>query len=115
MIFGEIHQETCYFYEDEWNSYIEDGTLNKITTAFSRDQEHKIYVHHRMLEEGAELWNWLDRGAIFYVCGDAERMAVDVDRAIHEIIAEHGGKTEEEAAAYVEQMKQDKRYRRDVY
>jgi len=115
LFFGEIHQETCYFYEDEWNSYLEDGTLKNISTAFSRDQDHKIYVHHKMLEAGAELWSWLDRGAIFYVCGDAERMANDVDQALHQIIAEHGGKTEEEAAAYVEQMKQDKRYRRDVY
>ncbi len=115
LFFGEIHKDTCYFYEEEWNNYLEDGTLTKITTAFSRDQDHKIYVHHKMLEEGAGLWSWLDRGAIFYVCGDAERMANDVDGALHKIIEEHGGKTEEEAAAYVEQMKEDKRYRRDVY
>ncbi len=115
LFFGEIHQDTCYFYQDEWNSYLEDGTLSKITTAFSRDQDHKIYVHHRMLEEGAELWTWLERGAIFYVCGDAERMANDVDQALHQIAIEHGGKTEEEATAYIEQMRQDKRYRRDVY
>ncbi len=115
LFFGEIHQDTCYFYEDEWKNYLEDGTLNKITTAFSRDQDHKIYVHHRMLEEGAEIWSWLERGAIFYVCGDAERMANDVDQALHQIAIEHGGKSEQEAAAYIEQMRQDKRYRRDVY
>lgn len=115
LFFGEIHQETCYFYQDEWEQYLENGTLNKVTTAFSRDQDHKIYVHHRMLEEGAELWNWLERGAIFYVCGDAQRMANDVDQALHKIAIEHGGKSEQEAAAYIEQMKQDKRYRRDVY
>ncbi|MCF6313336.1 MAG: sulfite reductase subunit alpha [Verrucomicrobiales bacterium] len=115
LFFGEIHQETCYFYQEEWESYLADGTLNRITTAFSRDQDHKIYVHHRMLEEGAQLWSWLERGAIFYVCGDAERMANDVDQALHQIAIEHGGKSEQEAAEYIEQMRQDKRYRRDVY
>ncbi len=115
LLFGEIHEKTCFFYREEWEAYLADGTLNKITTAFSRDQEHKIYVHHRMTEEGAELWNWLERGAIFYICGDAERMAKDADRTLHAIIAEHGGKSEEEATAYVLQMIRDKRYRRDVY
>lgn len=115
LLFGEIHEQTCFFYQDEWEAYLADGTLAKLTTAFSRDQEHKIYVHHRMLEEGAEFWKWLERGAIFYICGDAERMAKDADQALQKIIAEHGGKSEAEAAAYVEQMIHDKRYRRDVY
>lgn len=115
LFFGEIHESTCFFYADEWATALGDGGLTKLSTAFSRDQKEKIYVHHRMREEGAEFWRWLEQGAIFYVCGDASRMAVDVDKALHDIVAEHGGKTSEEAAAYVEQMKKEKRYRRDVY
>ncbi|CAN5290357.1 hypothetical protein BH23VER1_BH23VER1_05260 [soil metagenome] len=115
LIFGEQHAASDFFYEDEFKGYLQDGTLKRFDTAFSRDQEHKIYVQHRILEHGAEIWKWLENGAIFYVCGDAARMAVDVDEAIHHLVQEHGGKSEDEAAAYVEQMKADKRYRRDVY
>lgn len=115
LLFGEIHEDTCFFYKDEWEAYQADGTLQKLTVAWSRDQDHKIYVQHKIVEEGAAFWEWLERGAIFYVCGDAERMAPDVDKAMHQVIQTHGGKSEEEAAAYVEQMKADKRYRRDVY
>ena len=115
LFFGEIHEASTFFYRDEFEAYLADGTLEKITTAFSRDQDEKIYVQHRIAEEGETFWQWLDQGAIVYVCGDAERMAPDVDKAIHGLIQEFGGKSEEEAAAYVEQMKTDKRYRRDVY
>ena len=115
LFFGEIHEETCYFYSDEWEDYLEDGTLDQVTTAWSRDQAEKIYVQHKITEHGAELWNWLEQGAIVYVCGDAERMAPDVDKALHGLIAEHGGLTTDGAADYVEQMRKDKRYRRDVY
>jgi len=115
LFFGETHREHCFFYEDEWEDFLSDGTLSRIDTAFSRDQEHKIYVQHRLMEAGEELWRWLERGAIVYVCGDAERMAVDVDQALHRIVAEAGCKGEEGAAAYVEAMKAEKRYRRDVY
>ncbi|MFV1994258.1 MAG: sulfite reductase subunit alpha [Verrucomicrobiales bacterium] len=115
LFFGEIHEESTYFYRDEWEKHLADGTLAKITTAFSRDQDHKIYVHHRMEQEAAELWQWLEQGAILYVCGDASRMAKDVDRALHALIAQQGAKNEQEAADYVAQMKKDKRYRRDVY
>ena len=94
---------------------MKDGSLTKLTTAFSRDQTHKIYVQHRMIEEGAQLWQWLDEGGIFYVCGDKTRMAADVDAALHAVIHQHGGKSEEEAAEYVEQMKKEHRYHRDVY
>ncbi len=115
LFFGEIHEEHCYFYHDEWEAYLADGTLDKVTTAWSRDQEEKVYVQHTIIEQGADFWAWLERGAIFYVCGDAERMAPDVDKALHQIIETHGGKSAEDAAAYVEQMRTDKRYRRDVY
>ena len=115
LFFGEIHADTCYLYGEEWDRYLEDGTLDRVTTAWSRDQAEKVYVQHKIVEHGADLWQWLEAGAIVYVCGDAERMAPDVDKAIHDIISQHGGKTTEEAAEYVEQMRKDKRYRRDVY
>ncbi len=115
LFFGEIHADSCYFYADEWDQYLEDGTLDKVTTAWSRDQAEKIYVQHKITEHGAEIWEWLQQGAIVYVCGDAERMAPDVDKALHDAIAEHGGLGVEGAAEYVEQMRKDKRYRRDVY
>ncbi len=115
LFFGEQHQSSEFFYEDEWEAAMKDGSLTKLTTAFSRDQAHKIYVQHRMIEEGAQLWQWLDEGGIFYVCGDKTRMAADVDAALHEVIHRHGGKTEEEAAEYVEAMKKEHRYHRDVY
>ena len=115
LLFGEIHEESCYFYKDEWEKFLEDGTLNKISTAWSRDQAEKVYVQHKIIEEGAQFWSWLEEGAIFYVCGDAERMAPDVDKALHQIIMDHGDKSEEETEEYVSEMKTNKRYRRDVY
>jgi sulfite reductase (NADPH) flavoprotein alpha-component len=115
LFFGETSESTCYFYKDEFAADLRDGILDKLTTAWSRDQAEKIYVQHRILEEGALFWQWLEQGAIFYVCGDANRMAHDVDKALHQIIEIHGGRSPEEAAAYVTAMKADKRYRRDVY
>ncbi|MDB6076016.1 MAG: Sulfite reductase flavoprotein alpha-component [Verrucomicrobiaceae bacterium] len=115
LFFGEVSEKSCYFYKDEFEAYLADGTLNKLTLAWSRDQAEKIYVQHRMLENSAEFYAWLEQGAIFYVCGDASRMAHDVDKALHKIIETEGGKTEEEAIAYVAAMKEAKRYRRDVY
>jgi sulfite reductase (NADPH) flavoprotein alpha-component len=115
LFFGEVSSKSCFFYKDEFEAYLADGTLTKLSTAWSRDQAEKIYVQHKMLEAGAEIWSWLDQGAIFYVCGDASRMALDVDRALHAIIEKEGGKTVDEAAAYVLAMKEAKRYRRDVY
>jgi sulfite reductase (NADPH) flavoprotein alpha-component len=115
LFFGEVSSKSCFFYKDEFEAYLADGTLTKLSTAWSRDQSEKIYVQHKMLEDAAEIWSWLDQGAIFYVCGDASRMALDVDRALHAIIEKEGGKTVDEAAAYVLAMKEAKRYRRDVY
>ena len=93
----------------------EDGILTRLDLAFSRDQKEKIYVQHRMEEEGAEMWNWLEAGAFFYVCGDASRMAKDVDASLHQIVEKHGGKSEDEAKSYVKNLKKEKRYQRDVY
>jgi sulfite reductase (NADPH) flavoprotein alpha-component len=115
LFFGEQHQKSEFFYEEEWNAALQNGSLTKLTTAFSRDQAHKIYVQHKMMEEGAEFWKWLDEGAIFYVCGDKTRMAADVDAALHQLIEKHGGKTDEQAKEYVEAMKKEHRYHRDVY
>ncbi len=115
LFFGEVSEKTCFFYKEEFEGYLVDGTLTKLTTAWSRDQAEKIYVQNRMLEHAAEFWQYLEQGAIFYVCGDASRMAADVDKALHTIIEQQGGKSPEEAAAYVQAMKDAKRYRRDVY
>jgi len=115
LFFGEINCSTCFFYEDEWKGYLEDGTLTRLDTAFSRDQAQKLYVQHKMLECGKELYEWLEQGAIFYICGDAARMATDVDNALREIVAKEGGKSPEEVNAYMENLKTAKRYRKDVY
>lgn len=115
LFFGDQHRSTDFLYEEEWQKYLTDGVLTRFDTAFSRDQATKVYVQDRMLENAAELWLWIEGGARFYVCGDAKRMAKDVDTALHEIIREQGGLSEEDAVAYVKQMKKDKRYQRDVY
>ncbi len=115
LFFGEVSSKTDFFYGEEFNDYLKKGVLTNLTTAFSRDQAEKIYVQHRITEHAAELWQWLEEGAIFYICGDASRMAVDVDKALHAVVETAGGKTPEEAAEYIEQLRKDKRYRRDVY
>jgi sulfite reductase (NADPH) flavoprotein alpha-component len=115
LFFGEVSRKTDFFYEDEWEQCLKDGVLSRMDTAFSRDQEKKIYVQHKILEAAREFYDWLEQGAIFYVCGDASRMAADVDKALHSIVESAGGKSPEEAAAYVENLRQTKRYRRDVY
>lgn len=115
LFFGDQHYLTDFLYQTEWQDYLADGILTKLDLAFSRDQKHKIYVQDRMRENSKELYAWLLEGASFYVCGDANRMAHDVDKALHDIIAQEGGLSEEEAADYVKQLKTDKRYLRDVY
>ncbi|MFD3308422.1 molybdopterin-dependent oxidoreductase [Streptomyces sp. NPDC058694] len=115
LFFGEQHRATDFYYEDELTAFVDDGTLTRLDTAFSRDQRAKVYVQDRMREHGPELWSWLQSGARFYVCGDASRMAKDVDRALRDIAVTHGGLGETEAAAYVKQLAADKRYVRDVY
>lgn len=115
LFFGEQHAASDFYYRDEIAGWRCDGSLSRLDLAFSRDDEEKIYVQHRMLERGAELWRWLDRGAHFYVCGDAERMAKDVDIVLRIIVSQHGGLSEDDADAYVNRMAQEKRYVRDVY
>ncbi|HMP84319.1 MAG TPA: sulfite reductase subunit alpha, partial [Verrucomicrobiota bacterium] len=115
LFFGDQRRDTDFLYEEQLNAWRQSGFLTRLDLAFSRDQERKIYVQDRMLESAAELWSWLEAGAHFYVCGDASRMAKDVDAALHKIIEQCGGRTPDEAKAYVAKLKSDKRYQRDVY
>ena len=114
LFFGEQREECDFYYREQLQAWQASGHL-RLDTAFSRDQAQKIYVQQRMLEQGAQLWQWLEEGAYFYVCGDAERMAKDVDAALRQVVAEHGGMSTEAAAAYVAELGKAKRYRRDVY
>jgi sulfite reductase (NADPH) flavoprotein alpha-component len=115
LFFGDQRKESDFLYADEWAGYLQSGLLTRLDLAFSRDQPAKIYVQDRMRENAAELWQWLQSGAYFYVCGDAKRMAKDVDAALHAIVAEQGGLTPEAAVDWVKQFKKDGRYQRDVY
>ncbi|TWT75850.1 Sulfite reductase [NADPH] flavoprotein alpha-component [Posidoniimonas polymericola] len=115
LFFGDQHAATDFLYEEQLASMAAKGVLDKLSTAFSRDQETKVYVQDRMREEGAELFAWLEEGGSFFVCGDARRMAVDVDRALHDVIAQHGGMSEEQSTKYVAKLKEAGRYVRDVY
>ncbi|MBB5031638.1 diflavin oxidoreductase [Prosthecobacter vanneervenii] len=115
LFFGDQKRASDFLYQDQVIGWVQSGHLTRLDTAFSRDQEEKIYVQTRMLQAANELWQWLEEGAHFYVCGDAKRMAKDVDDALHTIIQTAGGKSAEEASAYVNQMKKEKRYARDVY
>jgi sulfite reductase (NADPH) flavoprotein alpha-component len=115
LFFGDQKRASDFLYHDQITDWLKKGTLTRLDTAFSRDQEEKIYVQTRMLQAASELWQWLEEGAHFYVCGDAKRMAKDVDEALHSIIQTAGGKSADEAAAYVTEMKKTKRYARDVY
>lgn len=115
LFFGDRNGATDYIYEDEITAMQESGFLTRLDLAFSRDQEEKIYVQDRMLQNGAELFAWLEQGGYFYICGDAYRMAKDVDVALHQLIAEHGQMSAKEAEDYVGLLKKQKRYVRDVY
>jgi sulfite reductase (NADPH) flavoprotein alpha-component len=114
LFFGEWHRNYEFFYEKEWRRLMSEGKL-RLETAFSRDQPHKVYVQHRMLEHGEELFRLLEQGAYFYVCGDARRMAKDVDATLHRIVEIHGQLDEQQAKQYVKKLKAEKRYLRDIY
>jgi sulfite reductase (NADPH) flavoprotein alpha-component len=115
LFFGEQHAASHFYYRDELQAMLQSGHLTRLSTAFSRDQADKVYVQNRMLEEAVALWDWLQAGAHFYVCGDAQRMARDVEVALHRVIETAGGRNQEEAQAFVQQMRTEKRYQRDVY
>jgi sulfite reductase (NADPH) flavoprotein alpha-component len=116
LFFGSQHQTCDFAYGEEFEAFKKEGLLKRLDCAWSRDQAEKIYVQHRMRDNAAEIWKWLDsEGAHFFVCGDAKRMAKDVDATLRKIVQEHGGKSVEQANEYVEKLKSEKRYKRDVY
>jgi sulfite reductase (NADPH) flavoprotein alpha-component len=115
LFFGDQKVASDFLYRDELLAMRESGLLTRLDLAFSRDQDAKVYVQHRLLEQAADLHAWLEAGAHFYVCGDAARMAKDVDLALHQVIERAGGKSSDEAAAYVQALRAAKRYQRDVY
>ena len=115
LFFGERSSATDWYYREEFEAWRDDGFLTRLSLAFSRDQPEKVYVQDRVLAHGAQLWRWIAEGAHVYVCGDASRMAVDVDRALRRVVAEHGGMSEEDATLHLKAMAAQKRYVRDVY
>ena len=116
LFFGAQHEKCDFAYKEDWEKFSRDGILTKLDCAWSRDQAHKIYVQHKLLENAPEIWKWIDsEDAQFFVCGDARRMAKDVDAALRKIVQEQGRKSVDEANTYVEKLKTDKRYKRDVY
>jgi sulfite reductase (NADPH) flavoprotein alpha-component len=115
LFFGDQKRETDFLYDEQLAAWQKSGLLTRLDLAFSRDQAGKIYVQDRMQQNAAELWSWLEAGAHFYVCGDASRMAKDVDAALHRIVESAGGKSADDAGAYVARLRADKRYQRDVY
>jgi sulfite reductase (NADPH) flavoprotein alpha-component len=115
LFFGDHKRSTDFLYEDQIMDWQRRGVLHRLDTAFSRDQADKVYVQHRMQENAAELWAWLGRGAHFYVCGDARRMAKDVEDTLLQIAVEHGGKSPDKAKAWLAALAKAGRYQRDVY
>ena len=115
LFFGNPHFTQDFLYQVEWQRYVKSGLLSKISLAFSRDQANKIYVQDRLREAGLELYQWLEAGAHFYVCGDANHMAKDVQEALLDVISDHGHKSREEAEEYLSELRRAKRYQRDVY
>ncbi|MGV8837851.1 diflavin oxidoreductase, partial [Cellvibrio sp.] len=115
LFFGEQHAATDFYYQEELQQFQKDGVLTELSLAFSRDQTQKIYVQDRMREQGEAIWNWLEEGAYFCVCGDASRMAKDVDQALRKIIQQYGKFDEAETVNYIRKLNMDKRYLRDVY
>lgn len=115
MFFGDQHFVTDFLYQTEWQKWLNDGVLTKMDVAFSRDTEEKVYVQHRMLEHSKELFEWLQEGAVVYICGDKKNMAQDVHNTLIEIIEKESGMSREKAEEYLADMQQQKRYQRDVY
>lgn len=115
LFFGNPESARDHIYREQLDAWRASGVVDRLTLAFSRDQEDKVYVQTRMREQARELWAWLEAGAVIYICGDAERMATDVDKALHAIVAEQGDMSEAAAVRYVEMLSSEHRYRRDVY
>ncbi len=114
LFFGERSEQNDYYYRSFWEDLVAKNLL-RVDCAFSRDQSEKIYVQDKMLQNSAQLWQWLEEGAYLFVCGDASKMAKDVDKTLHYIVEHEGKKTSEDAKAYIKNLKKLKRYLRDVY
>lgn len=115
LFFGNQHRNRDFLYEEEWRAFAEQGVLTRLDLAFSRDQQEKVYVQHRIAENAVEFFEWLEGGAYLYVCGDASQMVADVENTIVQLIEQQSGRSPEEARQYLEQMKIDRRYMKDVY
>jgi sulfite reductase (NADPH) flavoprotein alpha-component len=115
LVFGDRNFRSDFLYQLEWLRYRKDGVLTRMDVAFSRDREEKVYVQRRLREQSRRLYDWLERGAHFYVCGDAERMAGDVHQALIDVVQKEGGVSEERAHEYINELKTARRYQRDVY
>jgi sulfite reductase (NADPH) flavoprotein alpha-component len=114
LFFGERHRDFDFYYEEFWNDLVRQEKL-ALDLAFSRDQNDKVYVQHKLYEKGAEIWSWLNQGAIFYVCGEADPMGKDVEAALHRICEDFGRLSAEESKAFVKQLRAQKRYLADIY
>ena len=115
LVFGDRNLSSDFLYQLEWLRYRKDGTLSDLDVAFSRDQDTKVYVQHRLIEKGAQIFAWLEQGAHLYVCGDAGHMATDVHNALLEIVKQHADRSDDGAREYVNELKRTRRYQRDVY
>ena len=115
LFFGNPHFTEDFLYQVEWQSYVKEGLLTRIDLAWSRDQQQKVYVQDKLREQGAELWRWINDGAHIYVCGDANRMAKDVEQTLLEVIAEYGAMDAEAADEFLSELRVERRYQRDVY
>lgn len=115
LFFGDQHFVTDFLYQTEWQRYLTEGALTELSVAFSRDTAEKVYVQHRLLENAQAVYEWLEQGAVIYVCGDGKTLAVGVEEALQTIVMQQGGKTPEQAADFIQGLRADKRYQRDVY
>ncbi|MCP4303145.1 MAG: hypothetical protein GY783_21390, partial [Gammaproteobacteria bacterium] len=115
LFFGDRNFATDFLYQLEWHRHLKQGNLTRLDVAFSRDQRRKIYVQDRIRENGAELYRWIESGAAIYVCGDARQMANDVNEALVDVLAAHGGLDTDDAARKLKQLRSEGRYQRDVY
>ena len=115
LFFGHQRRAADFFYEEEMDGFLGDGTLSRLSLAWSRDETPKTYVQDKMREEAAELWSWIERGAHFYICGDAKRMASDVEKTLCEVVARNGGRDEAAAKSFVAGLKKSGRFQADVY
>ena len=115
LFFGDRTFTQDFLYQSEWQKYLKSGVLNRLDVAFSRDQSEKVYVQHRILDKGEEVWSWLEQGAYIYVCGDASRMAKDVHQALIHVVEQYGKRSRDDAEEFINQLRKEKRYQKDVY